>query len=108
MLAKSRGAPQPAVCATAATRIGSLTRVDKSYSDTCVSPVRRNRLHRGLQRRDRGAQCGCDAEQETRARHEDLPMLAKLHTFSLWGIEAVPVDVEGDASAARPMGLGRS
>ncbi|MHB8969775.1 MAG: magnesium chelatase domain-containing protein [Pirellulaceae bacterium] len=27
-------------------------------------------------------------------------MLAKLHTFSLWGIEAVPVDVEVDVSAA--------
>jgi hypothetical protein len=25
-------------------------------------------------------------------------MLAKLHTFSLLGIDALPVDVEGDAS----------
>ena len=41
-----------------------------------------------------------DAEQETRARHEGNAMLAKLYTFSLLGIEAIPVDVEVDVSAA--------
>ncbi len=31
-------------------------------------------------------------------RHEGNAILAKLHTFSLLGIEAIPVDVEVDVS----------